>query len=81
MPRALPFFRQRRDDTVLELLALEGRDAGRQFTVDGAEVAIGRGTPRSGQTGSIRLTDPTVSSQQAVLRRTRDGIKQKNIFL
>ena len=74
MPRALPFFRQRRDDTVLELLALEGRDAGRQFTVDGAEVAIGRGTPRSGQTGSIRLTDPTVSSQQAVLRRTRDGI-------
>ncbi len=74
MPRALPFFRPRRDDTVLELLALEGRDAGRQFTIDGAEVAIGRGTPRSGQTGSIRLTDPTVSSQQAVLRRTRHGV-------
>ena len=59
---------------MLELLALEGRDAGQQFTVDGDEVAIGRGKPRSGQTGSVRLTDPTVSAQQAVLRRTRNGI-------
>ncbi len=54
--------------TVLELLVLEGADAGQQFTVDGAEVRIGRGKPKTGQTGAILLHDKSVSSLQATLR-------------
>ena len=55
MRRRLPFFRSDSDrdrGSVLELLLLEGQDAGRQFTVDGSEVAIGRGRPRRGRTGA-----------------------------
>ncbi len=76
MRRRLPFFRSDGDrdrGSVLELLVLEGQDAGRQFTVDGSEVAIGRGRPRSGHTGAILLADPTVSSQQAVIRVSLEG--------
>jgi pSer/pThr/pTyr-binding forkhead associated (FHA) protein/class 3 adenylate cyclase len=59
--------------TVLELMVLEGADAGQQFTVDGAEVRIGRGKPKTGQTGTILLHDKSVSSLQATLRAERSG--------
>ena len=54
--------------TVLELMVLEGADAGQQFTVDGPEVRIGRGKPKTGQTGTILLCDTSVSSLQATIR-------------
>ena len=59
--------------TVLELMVLEGADAGQQFTVDGPEVRIGRGKPKTGQTGAILLHDRSVSSLQAILRVERGG--------
>ena len=54
--------------TVLELMVLEGSDAGQQFTVDGPEVRIGRGKPKTGQTGAILLHDKSVSGLQATIR-------------
>ncbi|MBW2230098.1 MAG: FHA domain-containing protein [Deltaproteobacteria bacterium] len=54
---------------VVELLVLEGVDAGEQFTVDGDEVLIGRRLPASAKARGILLKDPTVSSKQAVIRR------------
>ena len=59
--------------TVLELMVLEGADAGQQFTVDGAEVRIGRGKPKTGQTGAILLYETSVSAWQATIRAERDG--------
>jgi class 3 adenylate cyclase len=59
--------------TVLELMVLEGADAGQQFTLDGAEVRIGRGRPKTGQTGAILLSDKSVSSLQATIRVERGG--------
>jgi pSer/pThr/pTyr-binding forkhead associated (FHA) protein/class 3 adenylate cyclase len=59
---------------VLEIVALEGDDAGQQFTIDGREVVIGRGQPQTARPGAILLSDPTVSSQQALIRVTDDGI-------
>ena len=49
-------------------MVLEGVDAGQQFTVDGAEVQIGRGKGKTRRTGAIFLHDPSVSSEQATLR-------------
>jgi len=67
----------RREDptqsVVLELMVLEGADAGQQFTVDGAEVLIGRGKPTVGRTGAIFLHDRTISSRQAMIYTTPDG--------
>lgn len=57
-------------EQVLELLVLEGEDAGQKFTIDANNVAIARGTPRSGHPGAILLRDPTISGQQAMIRRT-----------
>lgn len=57
-----------RPDRTLELLVVEGVDAGSQFTVDGELVTIGRGAKGSGRTGAICLRDPTVSPHQATLR-------------
>jgi pSer/pThr/pTyr-binding forkhead associated (FHA) protein len=53
---------------VLELLVVEGADAGQQFTLDAETVAIARGIPKSGQPGGILLRDPTVSGRQAQIR-------------
>lgn len=64
---------KQRKSPVLELLVIEGRDTGCQFTIDDDEVRIGRGVPQPGGTGAILLTDSTVSSHQAMLRSTPDG--------
>lgn len=56
-----------RPDRTLELLVVEGVDAGSRFTVDGELVTIGRGAKGSGRTGAICLRDPTVSPRQATL--------------
>ncbi len=59
---------------VIELLVLEGLDAGQQFTLDGDEVLIGRRLPSGlGQRG-VLLSDPTVSAKQAVIRRRGAGL-------
>jgi pSer/pThr/pTyr-binding forkhead associated (FHA) protein len=58
---------------VLELMVLEGSDAGQQFTVDGPEVFIGRGRPPVGRSGVIFLHDRTVSARQATLYTTPDS--------
>ncbi len=72
----LSSFKKKHTDTspeqVLELLVLEGEDAGQKFTIDANNVAIARGIPRSGQPGAILLRDPTISGQQAMISR-RDG--------
>jgi class 3 adenylate cyclase len=52
---------------VLELMVLEGADAGQQFTVDGGEVRIGRGRPVTGHPGAVLLGDPSISSLQATI--------------
>ena len=54
---------------MLELLALEGLDAGTRFTLDGDRVLIGRRLDESEQVRGILLRDPTVSARQAVIRR------------
>ncbi len=56
---------------VLELLVVEGDDTGQQFTLDGPEVRIARGTPQSGRPGDVLLRDPTVSRDQAMIRQSR----------
>ena len=77
MPKWLPSIRRNerdgREKTVLELMVLEGVDAGQQFTVDGPEVRIGRGKGKTRRTGAIFLHDPSVSSEQATLRAGRAG--------
>jgi pSer/pThr/pTyr-binding forkhead associated (FHA) protein len=62
-----PASRSDRPDRTLELLVIEGPDAGSQFTVDGEAISIGRGAARLGRAGVIGLSDPTVSPQQAVI--------------
>ncbi|MBW2292410.1 MAG: FHA domain-containing protein [Deltaproteobacteria bacterium] len=56
----------------LELLVLEGADAGQKFTVDADEVVIGRRLTEAELPGGILLHDATVSARQAVIRH-RDG--------
>jgi len=48
---------------------LEGVDAGQRFTVDGAEVMVGRSLPGGRHGRGVLLRDPTVSSCQALIRR------------
>ena len=55
-------------DRTLELLVIEGPDAGSQFTVDGEAISVGRGTAEKGRAGVIGLRDPTVSPQQAFIQ-------------
>jgi class 3 adenylate cyclase len=59
---------------VVELLVLEGVDAGEQFTVDGDEILIGRRLPAAARARGILLKDPTVSANQAVIRRKGEGL-------
>ena len=54
---------------VLELLAREGEDAGKRFTIDGDEVLVGRKLAESEQGRGVLLRDATVSSRQALIRR------------
>ena len=61
-------------DVVFELLVLEGEDAGRSFAIDGDVVSIRRGTTSVSAPGQILLTDPTVSSRQAWIRRSPEGL-------
>jgi pSer/pThr/pTyr-binding forkhead associated (FHA) protein len=61
-------------EPVVELLVLEGVDAGEQFTVDGDEVLIGRRLPQASRSRGVLLKDPTVSSKQAVIRRRDVGL-------
>jgi pSer/pThr/pTyr-binding forkhead associated (FHA) protein len=58
---------------VLELMVVEGADTGRQFTLEGGEVAIGRGDPASGRVGAVLLADATISSRQALVHLGPDG--------
>ncbi len=60
-------------DAVLELLVVAGADAGDRFTLEGEEILIGRGEPESGQVGSIRLTDRSISRRHALIRRDAGG--------
>lgn len=53
--------------SVVELLVLEGEDAGRLFTLTRNEVEISRIHPSKAKPGSIVLTDPTVSLHQATI--------------
>lgn len=59
---------------VCELLVVEGADAGQRFTLEGSIVAIRRGSRSVGRPGEILLTDPTVSSRQAWIRATGEGL-------
>jgi pSer/pThr/pTyr-binding forkhead associated (FHA) protein len=67
----IPFLRSR--DTAIDLVVVEGRDAGQQFTVDSERVRIGRGVPTTGRTEAILLSEPSVSSFQALIHVTGDG--------
>jgi pSer/pThr/pTyr-binding forkhead associated (FHA) protein len=58
---------------VLELLVVEGADTGRQFTLEGGEIVIGRGDPGSGRVGAVLLADATISSRQALVHLGPDG--------
>jgi pSer/pThr/pTyr-binding forkhead associated (FHA) protein/class 3 adenylate cyclase len=56
----------------LELLILEGSDAGQKFTIDADEAVIGRRLTDAELPGGVLLHDATVSSRQAVIRH-REG--------
>lgn len=71
MRARLPFLRSRQ--TAIDLVVVEGRDAGQQFTVDGPRVRIGRGIPSAGHTDAILLSEPSVSSHQAMVHIGEDG--------
>jgi pSer/pThr/pTyr-binding forkhead associated (FHA) protein len=64
---------------VVELLVLEGHDAGQRFTVDGDEVMIGRRPSAANLDRGVMLKDPTVSAQQAIIRREGDGLVIEHI--
>lgn len=66
-------------DSVLELLVVAGADAGDRFTLEGEEILIGRGEPESGQVGSIRLTDRSISRRHALVRREAGGLVVEQI--
>jgi len=52
----------------IDLLVLEGNDAGKCFTFEGHEVLIGRSLPPG---SGIELSDPTISERHALLRMHR----------
>lgn len=60
-------------EVAFELLVIEGRDAGRRFSLDGRDVPIGRDVVTGWESGGIVLADPTVSAQQAMIHVTPDG--------
>ena len=56
-------------DSAIELLVLEGADAGQSFTVDSDVTYLGRHLAQSEVRGGIVLRDATVSTRQALIRR------------
>lgn len=64
---------------VMELLVVEGADAGNQFTLEGNEVMLGRGQPSRGQIDVIRLSDKSISRKQAWIRRDASGTSVEHI--
>jgi hypothetical protein len=57
----------------MELLVVEGLDAGRQFTLegrDGDRIGIGRGEPEAARAGAILLSDPELSTASGSARRS-----------
>ena len=60
-----------RDARALELLVVEGLDAGSRFTIDTREVRVGRGLADARRADSISLRDPSVSPLQALIRNLR----------
>jgi pSer/pThr/pTyr-binding forkhead associated (FHA) protein len=57
----------------LELLVVEGPDAGSRFTVEGGAIRIGRGVNQQGRADTIGLRDPSVSPHHAtILASERD---------
>jgi pSer/pThr/pTyr-binding forkhead associated (FHA) protein len=54
-------------ERTLELLVIEGPDAGSRFTVDGGAIRIGRAVPQQGRVDAIGLRDPTVSAHHATI--------------
>jgi pSer/pThr/pTyr-binding forkhead associated (FHA) protein len=51
----------------LELLVVEGPDAGSRFTVEGGAVRIGRGVSQQGRVDAIGLRDPSISPHHATI--------------
>jgi pSer/pThr/pTyr-binding forkhead associated (FHA) protein/class 3 adenylate cyclase len=51
----------------LELLVVEGPDAGSRFTVEGGAIRIGRGVSQQGRADAIGLHDPSVSPHHATI--------------
>lgn len=64
---------------IFDLLVLEGDDAGQQFTIDAPKIALGKRSPRDPETEAIVLHDRTVSSQQAVIRATDQGVRIEHL--
>jgi pSer/pThr/pTyr-binding forkhead associated (FHA) protein len=64
---------------IMELMVLEGRDAGNQFTLEGDNVLIGRGAPETGITAVIRLEDKSISRRQAWIRREANSTSIEHI--
>jgi pSer/pThr/pTyr-binding forkhead associated (FHA) protein/class 3 adenylate cyclase len=54
-------------ERTLELLVIEGPDAGSRFTVEGGAIRIGRGVPQQGRVDAIGLRDPSVSAHHATI--------------
>jgi pSer/pThr/pTyr-binding forkhead associated (FHA) protein len=54
-------------ERTLELLVIEGPDAGSRFTVEGGAIRIGRGVPQQGRADAIGLRDPSVSPHHATI--------------
>jgi class 3 adenylate cyclase len=60
----------------LELLVVEGVDVGHQFTLeglDGDRIRIGRGQSQAAQAGAIRLSDPELAPEHAVIHLLPEG--------
>ena len=64
---------------IMELMVLDGEDAGNQFTLEGPCVLVGRGQPISGQTDVVRLDDKSISRRQAWIRRDSTGTSIEHI--
>jgi pSer/pThr/pTyr-binding forkhead associated (FHA) protein len=62
------FFRLRAEASDFELVVLDGADEGSHFALDAPELLLGRGDPQRRRENEILLTDPYVSSRQAMLR-------------
>ena len=67
------------NQSIMELVVVEGLDAGSQFTLEGEEVLIGRSRPDKGPVNFIQLDDPSVSRNQALIRCSSSGVSIEHI--